>query len=329
MRGRAARQHVMLGPNSRTAIFASLSPVIWREPVVEAEQVIAEPVPTAAVRSEWGLAWRRLRRNRAAMAGGTILLILALLAVFADALPLKPINELDYPNRLLPPSFDGHLFGTDDLGRDVFSRVIHGARISLRIGFLAVSIASVAGSLIGLAAGYFGGWADMLISRVLDVMLAFPGLLAAIVIIAALGPGLDNALIALGIAGIPGYARVVRGTTLAAKELVYVKAARAVGMSDTRIMLKQILPNTLSPILVMASLGLGGTMLAAAGLSFLGLGAAEPVPEWGLELNIGRAFLVEAPWLVLFNSLALASAVLSINMLGDGLREALDPQGIA
>ncbi len=297
--------------------------------MVEPEQLNTEPVPTVAVRSEWNLAWRRLRKNKAAMVGGVILIIMSLAAIFADVLPLEPINALDYPNRLQPPGFDGHIFGTDDLGRDVLSRTIHGARISLRIGFLAVSIAGIAGSLIGLAAGYFGGWIDMLISRVLDIMLAFPGLLAAIVIIAAIGPGLNNALIALGIAGIPGYARVVRGTTLAAKELVYVKAARAVGMSDTRIMLKQILPNTLSPILVMASLGLGGTMLAAAGLSFLGLGASEPTPEWGLELNLGRAFLLDAPWLVGFYSLALASAVLSINMVGDGLREALDPQGIA
>jgi peptide/nickel transport system permease protein len=297
--------------------------------LVEPEQLNTEPVPTVAVRSEWNLAWRRLRKNKAAMVGGVILIIMSLAAIFADVLPLEPINALDYPNRLQPPGFDGHIFGTDDLGRDVVSRTIHGARISLRIGFLAVSIAGIAGSLLGLAAGYFGGWIDMLISRVLDIMLAFPGLLAAIVIIAAIGPGLNNALIALGIAGIPGYARVVRGTTLAAKELVYVKAARAVGMSDTRIMLKQILPNTLSPILVMASLGLGGTMLAAAGLSFLGLGASEPTPEWGLELNLGRAFLLDAPWLVGFYSLALASAVLSINMVGDGLREALDPQGIA
>lgn len=297
--------------------------------MVEPEQLNTEPVPTVAVRSEWNLAWRRLRKNKAAMVGGVILIIMSLAAIFADVLPLEPINALDYPNRLQPPGFDGHLFGTDDLGRDVVSRTIHGARISLRIGFLAVSIAGIAGSLLGLAAGYFGGWIDMLISRVLDIMLAFPGLLAAIVIIAAIGPGLNNALIALGIAGIPGYARVVRGTTLAAKELVYVKAARAVGMSDTRIMLKQILPNTLSPILVMASLGLGGTMLAAAGLSFLGLGASEPTPEWGLELNLGRAFLRDAPWLVGFYSLALASAVLSINMVGDGLREALDPQRIA
>lgn len=297
--------------------------------MVEPKQVTTDPVPTVAVRSEWNLAWRRLRKNKAAMVGGAILILLTLVAIFADLLPLIPINEIDYPNRLQPPGFEDHLFGTDDLGRDVFSRVLHGTRISLRIGFLAVSIASIAGSLIGLAAGYFGGWVDMLISRVLDVILAFPGLLAAIVIIAAIGPGLDNALIALGVAGIPGYARVVRGTTLAAKELVYVKAARAVGMSDARIMLKQILPNTLSPLLVMISLGIGGTMLAAAGLSFLGLGAAEPVPEWGLELNIGRALLVDAPWIVLFNSLALASAVLSINMVGDGLREALDPQGVA
>ena len=203
---------------------------------------------------------------------------------------------------------------------------MRGSRISLRVGFSAVTISAIVGTLIGLSAGYFGRWVDMVISRIIDVMLAFPGLLLAMTVVAALGSGLNNAMIALGVAGIPFYARVVRSTTLAARELVYVRAARAVGMSDVRIMLRHILPNIVSPILIMATLGLGGAILAAAGLSFLGLGAERPSPEWGLELSSSRHLLRSSWWISTFNGLAIAITVLSINLLGDGLREALDPQ---
>ena len=192
-----------------------------------------------------------------------------------------------------------------------------------------MGIAAIIGTLVGLSAGYFGGWVDMSISRVLDVMLAFPGLLLALTVIAAIGPGLNNAMIALGIAGIPSYARVVRGTTLAARELVYVRAAQALGMSDFRVMARHILPNILSPILIMATMGLGGAILAAAGLSFLGLGASAPSSEWGLELSNSRHLLRSAWWISTFNGVAIAATVLSINLLGDGLREALDPQASA
>ncbi|MBM4436862.1 MAG: ABC transporter permease [Actinobacteria bacterium] len=273
------------------------------------------------------MAWRRLRRNRAAMLGGVILLLFVLMAIFADVLAKQGPEALpDFEHRFAPPMTEGFVLGTDDIGRDVLSRVIHGSRISLRVGIIAVLLAAAGGTLIGLAAGYFGGWVDMLISRVIDVLLAFPGLLLAIVIVASLGPGLQNAMFALGVAGIPYYARVVRGSTLAAKELGYVRAARAVGMRDTRIMIRHILPNIVSPILIMATLGLGTTIISAAGLSFLGLGASPPTPEWGLELSQSRGFLAQAPWISISNGVALALTVLSINMFGDGLREALDPQ---
>ncbi|MCY3785049.1 MAG: ABC transporter permease [Chloroflexi bacterium] len=285
-------------------------------------EAAAAPKP----RSEWTMAWRRLRRNKAALAGLGILIVISLAAIFADLIATEPENHFDILAANLPPGSEGHPLGTDDIGRDVFSRIVRGSRISLRVGFSAVTISAIVGTLIGLSAGYFGRWVDMVISRIIDVMLAFPGLLLAMTVVAALGSGLNNAMIALGVAGIPFYARVVRSTTLAARELVYVRAARAVGMSDTRIMLRHILPNIVSPILIMATLGLGGAILAAAGLSFLGLGAERPSPEWGLELSSSRHLLRSSWWISTFNGLAIAITVLSINLLGDGLREALDPQ---
>lgn len=315
------------------------------EPLSDTASIDA--VASAAVRSEWSMAWRRLRRNLAAMAGGVVLILFALCAIFADLIApeginTKPTLESVLENRLLPPWSSGTRvgesgevepaffpFGTDDIGRDVFSRVVHGSRISLRVGFVAVLLAGAGGTILGMAAGYFGGRIDMVISRLLDVLLAFPGLLLAIVIVASLGPSLTNAMIALGVAGVPFYARVVRGSTLSAKEFGYVRAARAIGMRDTRIIVRHILPNILSPILIMSTLGLGSTIISAAGLSFLGLGASPPTPEWGLEIAQYRAVLALAPWICIFNGLALALTVLSFNMLGDGLREALDPQASA
>ena len=302
-------------------------------------RVLAEAALEGAVqakpRSEWSLAWRRLYRNKGALVGGVVLIVMAIGAIFADVIAIEPVNfrqvsfEALQANKLQPPGTNGHVFGTDDIGRDVFGRVVRGSRISLRIGFTAVALAAVGGSILGLIAGYFGRWPDMLISRIADIMLAFPGLLLAITIVAALGPGLNNAMIALGIAGIPGYARVVRGTTLSAREFAYVRAARAVGMRDARIIFRHILPNVISPILILATLGLGTNMLAAAGLSFLGLGAGPPEPEWGLELSLNRNYFRTAWWIPTFNALALAVTVFAINLFGDGLREALDPQASA
>ena len=227
---------------------------------------------------------------------------------------------------MVPPGSPGHLLGTDDLGRDVFTRVIHAARISLRIGLVAVLIGATGGTVVGLIAGFFGGRIDWGISRILDVMLAFPGVLLAIVIVSSLGPGLTNAMIALGVSGIPYYARVVRGSTLAARELVYVRAARALGMTEFRIMFRHVLPNIVSPIVIMVTLGMATSIIAAAGLSFLGLGAVPPTPEWGLELSVSTRLLRVAPWIGISNGIAIFVTVMSINLLGDGLREALDPQ---
>lgn len=290
------------------------------------QAAVREDIDAPPVRSELRLAIRRLRRNKGALGGLIVLAIIITAALLAEVIAIEAENHFDILQASLPPFSEGHILGTDDIGRDVFSRIVRGARISLRIGVSAVAIGAFFGSSIGLTAGYFGGWIDMAISRVLDVMLAFPGLLLALTVIAAIGPGLTNAMIALGIAGIPAYARVVRGTTLAARELGYVRAARSIGMPDYRVMLRHIFPNIVSPILIMGTMGLGGSILAAAGLSFLGLGASAPSPEWGLELSNSRHLLRSAWWISTFNGLAIATTVLAINLLGDGLREALDPQ---
>ena len=290
------------------------------------EMVNTDYVAVRASRSGWAMARRRLLRNRAAMAGLVVLVGVMLMAVLADVIAIEPITEFDIQAEGIPPFSEGHLLGTDDIGRDVFSRIVRGSRISLRIGFSAVGIAMVFGTFLGLVSGYFGRWPDMVISRLIDVMLAFPGLLLALTVVAALGPGLRNAMIALGVAGIPFYARVVRGTTLAARDQMYVRAAQAIGMSNFRIMVRHILPNVISPILIMATMGLGGAILASAGLSYLGLGAESPSPEWGLELSESRHLLRSYWWISTFNGIAIAITVLSINLFGDGLREALDPQ---
>ncbi len=283
----------------------------------------------APPRSEWGLAWRRFLRNRAAIAGGIVMIAIALVAILADVIAPYSLNYYNPELFNSQPGEGGHLLGTDRVGRDVLTRLVHGARISLRIGFLAVAIAAIGGTLVGLVAGFFGGKVDWAISRVLDVLLAFPGILLAIVIVSTLGPGINNALIALGISAIPYYARVVRGTTLSARELVYVRAARAVGMRETRIMLRHVLPNIIGPIIIMATLGLASAIIAAAGLGFLGLGAEPPTPEWGLELAEGRRYLRTAPWVPAAPGVAIFITVMSINLLGDGIREALDPQASA
>ena len=258
-----------------------------------------------------------------------MLIAIAIVAILADVIAPFSLNYYNPDLFNSPPGEGGHLLGTDRVGRDVFTRVVHAARISLRIGFLAVAIAAIGGTLVGLIAGFLGGKTDWLISRVLDVMLAFPGILLAIVIVSTLGPGINNALIALGISAIPYYARVVRGATLSARELVYVRAARAVGMRETRIMLRHVLPNLMSPIIIMATLGLASSIIAAAGLGFLGLGAEPPTPEWGLELAEGRRYLRTAPWVSIPHGAAIFITVMSMNLLGDGLREALDPQATA
>jgi len=283
------------------------------------------PTPTRAS-GPWRDAASRLLRSKTACAGLAILALLLTAALFADVLaPYDPVHDADLYNRLQPPSAE-HWLGTDAQGRDIFSRILHGARISLEIGLVSVGISLILGTLLGAVSGYFGGTVDLVIMRLIDILLAFPSILLAIAIVAILGPDLINAMIAIGIVGIPQFARIVRSSVLAVKEMEFVDAARAIGASDTRILFRHILPNCLAPILVQTTLSIGTAILDAAGLSFLGLGAQPPQPEWGLMLKEGQSAFQTAVWVVTFPGLAILLTVLGFNLLGDGLRDALDPR---
>ena len=272
-----------------------------------------------------GLFWKRLLKNRLAAAGGVLLLGFLLLAIAAPlAAPQDPFDQNLY-ERLQPPSL-ANPFGTDDFGRDVLSRVIYGARISLRVGVTAVLIALVLGVPIGLVSGYWGGALDQVLMRAMDLMLAFPSILLAIAIVAILGPGLENAMLAVGIVAVPQYARLVRASALSVRGQDYVQAVRALGAGDFHILFFSVLPNCLTPLIVQSTLGLATAILDAAGLSFLGLGAQPPAPEWGAMLTGGRELVLRAPWVLTFPGVAIFLTVLAFNLLGDGLRDALDPR---
>jgi peptide/nickel transport system permease protein len=260
-----------------------------------------------------------------AVAGATVVSLLALMAVFAPWIAPQDEDAMPLEDQYLPPSL-AHPLGTDDFGRDILSRIILGSRISLRIGVVAVGIAAVAGCSLGLLAGYYGGRIDTAIQWAVDVMLAFPGLLLALGMIAVLGPGLINATIAVGIGAIPSYARLMRGQVISLRGKEYVEAARSAGASNRRLLWLHILPNALSPLIVLASLGIAEAILAAAALSFIGLGAQPPTPEWGAMLSAGRSYLRDEWWIATFPGLAIALTVLAFNLLGDGLRDALDPR---
>jgi peptide/nickel transport system permease protein len=264
-------------------------------------------------------------KNKAALAGFLIILFFVFIAIFADLIaPYDPYEQSLY-DRLQPPS-GKHLFGTDDLGRDILSRIIYGARISLAIGIISVALALGVGASAGLVSAYYGGIIDTLLMRLFDVMLAFPTILLAIAIMAALGPDLKNAMIAVGIVNIPTFARIVRASALVIKEQEYVMAAHALGQSSFKIIFRHILPNIVGPITVQASLSYGGSILSAAGLGFLGMGAQPPTPEWGAMLSQARSFIISAPWTVTFPGIAIFLSVLGFNILGDGLRDFLDPR---
>jgi peptide/nickel transport system permease protein len=280
---------------------------------------------TVRARGLWQDAFQRLRRNRGAIIGLAILVGLALMAVFAPLVAPEKPNVMIPVDALEPPGAK-YPFGTDQFGRDILSRIIFGARLSLQVGFVAVGIASVIGITLGMLAGYYGRWIDGAIGILIDIMLAFPGLLLALAIVAILGPSLLNLMVAVGIAAVPTYARLIRGAVLSTRELTYVEAARVVGARDRSIMFRHIMPNVIAPAIVLSTLGIGQAILIGAALSFLGLGAPPPTPEWGAMLSTGRNFLQQAWWITLFPGLAIMVTVLSINLLGDGLRDALDPR---
>jgi len=268
---------------------------------------------------------RRLLRNKGAVFGLVVLGIMIGSAVLAPLLPLADPIQIDSTHALYSPGTP-FLFGSDQYGRDVFSRVIYGGRISLLVGPIAVAIALVPGVTIGLVAGYYGRWLDSVLMRVIDVMLAFPGILLALGIVAVLGPSLTSLMIAVGIAAIPTYARLTRASVLSARENLYVDAARVVGARDSAILSRHILPNIVAPIIVVSTLGVGAAILVAATLSFLGLGSQPPTAEWGRMLSEGRQYLREQWWIATFPGVAIMLTVLALNLLGDGLRDALDPR---
>ncbi len=271
------------------------------------------------------MAFQQLKKNKIAIIGLIIIISLAFIALFAPFIaPHDPIEQ-NLDKRLLSPSGE-YPMGTDDLGRCLLSRIIYGARVSLKLGVIVVGIITVIGVTLGLISGYYGGIVDEIIMRLVDVVLAFPGIILALAIAGALGPGLFNVMLALAMVGWTGLARVVRGSVLSVKQKEFVESARALGCSDLHIMTRHILPNVMAPVIVLATLDMAFIILAAAGLSFLGLGAQPPTPEWGSMLNSGRAFIQTAPHLTTFPGLAIMVAVLAFNFLGDGLRDILDPR---
>ncbi|HLT95380.1 MAG TPA: ABC transporter permease [Acidimicrobiia bacterium] len=264
-------------------------------------------------------------RNRMAVAGLVILVLLVVVALAAPLIVPYTINEVDVANRLQGPSAQ-HWFGTDELGRDVFSRVIIASRVSLQVGFISVGIALGIGVPIGLLAGYYGGRIDSFLMRLMDILFSIPAIVLAIAILAALGPDIVNAMIAIGVVYTPIFARITRGSVLTLRDAVFVRAARSIGASDGRILGTHILPNVIAPIIVQTSLSLAFAILAEAALSFLGLGVQPPNPAWGRMLSEGRGFFQQAPWMAIFPGIAIFVTVFAFNAFGDGLRDALDPQ---
>ncbi|CAM3571928.1 ABC transporter permease subunit [Cytobacillus oceanisediminis] len=269
--------------------------------------------------------WRKFKKQRLALAAGVFVILLIVLALFGPAVAPYSSEEFDYEHVLEGPSLT-HWAGTDAYGRDIFSRIIEGTRISLFVGLLSVLLGAAGGTVLGLISGYYGKWLDSIIMRICDVLFAFPGILLAIGIIAILGPGLGNVVIAIAIFSVPIFARIVRSNTLALKSTVYVEATRSMGAKDRRMIWKHIFPGTASSIIVYFTMRIGSAILTAASLSFLGLGAQPPTPEWGAMLSSGRDYLNTAPHVTFFPGIAIFLTVLAFNLLGDGLRDALDPK---
>lgn len=278
-------------------------------------------------RSQFSLIWHRLRRNKLAMAGLVLMTMIMLLALCADLIADydKVVVGMNMAERLQPPNAR-HWFGTDGYGRDVFARIIHGSRLSLSLSIISMLVAVAVGSLIGAIAGYYGGRIDDVLMRLMDMLLAIPPMLMSISIVAALGRSMTNLMLALALAYMPVFARVIRASILSVKGQEFVEAAKACGTSDARIIMRHIIPNAVGPIIVQATLAMGSSILTISSLSFMGMGIQPPQPEWGTMLYEGRDLIRTSPYLVIFPGLAIAMSVLSLNLLGDGLRDALDPR---
>ena len=276
-------------------------------------------------RSQFWDIWRRLRRNKLAMLGLIIVLVLVLSAIFANFIAPYDYAQQDLTNMKAWPSRE-HLLGTDDYGRDILSRIIYGGRVSLLVAILSIVFGLIVGGILGISAGYFGGIYDGTVMRIMDIVMAIPGFLLAVCISAALGSGVLNTAIAIGIGCVPGYARLLRALVLSIREQEYVEAARATGASDLRIMFRQIVPNILSPVIVESTLRIGGCILMISSLSFIGLGVQPPTPEWGSMLSVGRQYIMQFWPMVVFPGVAIIITLFGFNLFGDGLRDALDPK---
>ncbi|MBE7382829.1 MAG: ABC transporter permease [Leptolyngbya sp. SIO1E4] len=286
---------------------------------------VSEQSGLATKIADLGQFFKRLLKSPSAKIGGAICLMLVVTAIFAPMIAPYDPTELGVGQALQPPTWQ-NWFGTDEFGRDLFSRIVYGSRLTLYVGLIAVGISMTVGVLVGLVAGYVGGWLETVLMRMVDVLFSFTETLIALAAVAVLGPSLTNAMIAVGISSIPFYARITYGAVLVEKNKEYFKAAQAIGAKHLRLIFRHILPNILSPIIVVATVGVSVAVLSASALSFLGLGAQPPSPEWGAMLAAGRDYFKRAPWITTFPGVAIALTVLGFNLLGDALREALDPQ---
>lgn len=276
-------------------------------------------------RSPRQMYWRRFKSNPMCVVGAMLVVLLIFIALFGRILsPFDPIL-VNTPERFQAPS-GKHWFGTDEFGRDIFSRILYGGRLAVQIGMVSVIVAFLGGIVLGLISGYYGGFVDTVMSRLLEIWLSFPDILFVIAVVAILGPSLQTVILALGFQSIPAYARIVRGSVLSARQELYVEAAHSIGVSNGRAMVRHILPNVVAPLIILSSMRFGSALLTGAGLSFIGLGAQPPTPEWGAILSTGRMYMYQAPWITVFPGLAIAIFVLGVNMLGDGLRDVLDPR---
>lgn len=278
-------------------------------------------------KSQFKDVWHRMTKNKLAMVGLVVLIVFVLMAVFADFIANYETQALKQNGKALlqPPSYE-HWFGTDHLGRDVFARIVHGSRISLSIGITSTVISLIIGGLLGAVSGYYGGKIDNIIMRLLDTLMCIPSILLALAIIAALGPSIRNLMIAIIVSYIPGFTRIIRSSILTVVGQDYIEAARSCGMGDMRIILRHVVPNAIGPIIVQATMAVADVIISAAGLSFLGMGIQPPQPEWGAMLSDAREYMRPCPYLVIFPGLSIVLAALSLNLLGDGLRDALDPR---